>query len=454
MKKSSNNNSKGFSRRNFLHIGASGVGAVVLGLALTKPKKGIKTSPGIMVNKPLKKVRMGFVGVGMQGSSHVRNFLNIDRVEIKAICDIVPEKVDRMQKWVMKTDQPKPAGYSQGEYDFKRMCEKEDLDLVFTATPWEWHVPICVTAMKNDKHAATEVPAAMSIEECWELVETAEKYNKHCVMMENCCYSRPALMVLNMVRLGLFGEILHGEGGYLHDLRNYKLGGLYEKDWRVYHSIKRDGNLYPTHGLGPIAQCMDINRGDRFDYLVSMSSNSRGLQEYAKRKLGAEHEFSKAKYALGDINTALIKTKKGKTIFLSHNTNLPRPYSRIDLLQGTRGITQGYPSRFFIEGRTKGHGWEPLDDYIKEYDHPLWENIGEKATGTGHGGMDYIEDYRLIQCLLEGRPMDMDVYDAAAWSVVSRLTEISVANKSKPIDFPDFTRGLWENRKPLEVVKG
>jgi predicted dehydrogenase len=450
------NSQKKINRRNFLQMGAAGVGALMTQSIHgqgTKRKK-LKTSPGIMTNKPLKKLRAGFVGVGMQGSGHVRNFLNIDKVDITAICDIVPEKVERMQKWVVKAGFRKPAGYSRGEYDFKRMCEKEDLDLVFTATPWNWHVPVCVAAMENGKHAATEVPAAVTIDECWQLVETAERNNKHCVMMENCCYSRHALMVLNMVRQGVFGELLHGSGGYFHDLRNYKLGGLYEKDWRVYHSMKRNGNLYPTHGLGPIAQCMDINRGDRFDYLVSMSSPSRGLQEYAKIKLGPEHTFAKAKYALGDVNTSLIKTKLGKTIILGHDTNLPRPYSRIDLVQGSKGITEGYPPRFHIEGRTKGHGWEPMADYIEEFDHPLWRDVAEKARGAGHGGMDYLEDYRLVQALLKGEPTDMDVYDAAAWSVVSGLTEISVANRSKPVDFPDFTRGLWKKRKPLGIVKG
>jgi predicted dehydrogenase len=456
MKKKDSDLRRSYSRRDFLQIGGIGIGAAVSSIALGRSAESrkISASPRIMTAKPLNKVKVGFVGVGMQGSGHLRNFLNIDKVEITAICDIIPEKVARMQEWVTDKGFAKPRGYFKGEYDFKRMCQQEDLDLVYTATPWNWHVPVIVEAMKNGKHAATEVPAAVSIDECWEMVETAEKYNKHCVMMENCCYSRHAMMVLNMVRAGVFGEILHGAGGYLHDLRNYKLGGLYENDWRVYHSMKRNGNLYPTHGLGPIAQCMGINRGDQFDYLVSMSSNSRGLQEYAKKKLGEDHKFSRAEYALGDVNTTLIKTKSGKTIYLAHDTNLPRPYTRIDLLQGTHGITEGYPPRFHIEGKTDGHGWEPMENYLKEYDHPLWKNVGEKAKGAGHGGMDFLEDYRLVQSLLKGEPTDIDVYDGAAWSVVSGLTGLSVANKSRPIDFPDFTRGLWKKRKPLGIVEG
>jgi len=443
-----------FNRRDFLKIGAvAGVGAIFTKKGRAEKKKIIKSSAKIIRNKPMSKLRIGFVGVGMQGSSHVRNFLNIDNVEIKAVCDIIPEKVEKIQKWVIKKGFPKPKAYTRGEYDFVRMCEEEDLDLVYTATPWNWHVKVALAAMKNGKHAATEVPASITIEDSWKLVENSEKYNKHCVMMENCCYSRHALMTLNMVHKGLFGELLHGEGGYLHDLRNYKLGGLYENDWRVYHSMKRNGNLYPTHGLGPIAQCMGINRGDQFDYLVSMSSNSRGLQEYAREHLGPDNKFANAKFVLGDINTTMIKTKLGRTIFLSHDTNLPRPYTRIDMLQGTKGITHGYPPRFHFEGRTKGHGWEPMKNYIEEFDHPLWKNIAEKAKGAGHGGMDYLEDYRLVQSILRGEETDMDVYDAAAWSVISELSEISVRNGSQPVKFPDFTRGMWKTRKMIGIVE-
>jgi predicted dehydrogenase len=397
-------------------------------------------------------VRMGFVGVGSQGSSHVRNFLNIEGVEIKAICDIIEDKVTRMQNWVVEAGNPKPEGYARGEYDFVRMCEQEDLDLVFTATPWRWHVPVCVSAMKNGKHAATEVPAAVTIDECWQLVENAEKYNKHCVMMENCCYGRNETIILNMVRKGLFGELIHAECGYLHDLRNYKLGGLYEGDWRVYHSIKRNGNLYPTHGLGPVAQCMNINYGDQFEYLVSMSSNSRGLNLYAAEKLGPDHKFTKQKYALGDVNVSLIKTVNGLTITIYHDTNLPRPYSRINILQGTKGITQGYPARIHIEGISPAHQWESLENYQEEFDHTLWKTIGEKAKGSGHGGMDYLEDYRLIMALRTGTPTDMDVYDAAVLSSVSELSERSVSDRSRPKDFPDFTRGTYKTRTPSRII--
>lgn len=402
---------------------------------------------------PIDPVRIGFVGVGGQGSSHVRNFLEIEGVEIKAVCDIVPEKVARIQKWCTDAGRPKPDGYSKGDYDFKRMCQRDDLDLVFTATPWRWHVPVCLEAMNTGKHAATEVPAAYTVDDNWALVETAEKTNRHCVMMENCTYDRIELMVLNMVRKGLLGEILHAEAGYLHDLRALKFSKSGEGLWRIAHSIKRNGNLYPTHGLGPVAQCMNINRGDQFDYLVSMSSNSRGLNLWAAEHIGPNSPEAKQKYALGDVNTSLIHTKKGRTIILIHNCDSPRPYTRIDLVQGTKGIARKWPDRIHIEGKSPEHQWEEFDKYADEYEHPLWKTLSKQGEGHGHGGMDFIEDYRLIQSLRTGTPMDMDVYDAAAWSVVTELSERSVANKSRPVDFPDFTRGKWKTNPPLGIVE-
>ena len=319
------------NRRNFIKLSSAGLAAGMVSAGLLSCSRELKTSPGAAKVDPIEIVKLGIVGVGMQGSGHFQNFLKIEGVEIVAVCDLVEDKVARMQEWAVKAGKPKPKGYSRGEYDFKRMCAEQDLDLVLNATPWKWHVPVCVEAMKTGSHAATEVPAALTIDGCWELVETAEKYNKHCVMMENVCYMQPEMMILNMVRKGVFGELLHAEGAYNHDLRNYKLGGLYEKDWRIYHSINRDGNLYPTHGLGPIAQCMNINRGDRFDYLVSMSSPARGLHEYAMEKLGPDHKYSKIDYKCGDVNTSMIKTVNGKTIYLVHDCNLPRPYSRINM---------------------------------------------------------------------------------------------------------------------------
>jgi len=447
------------SRREFLKTSAAavlGTAAVGSKLAALEPRAGEGQARSGFRAKPLSVVRVGFVGVGGMGSAHVQNFLNIEGVEVKAVCDIVPAKVERVQKWVVEAGKPEPAGYDRGPWDFKRLCETEDLDLVLTATPWEWHVPVCVAAMKNGKHAATEVPAASTLDECWELVETAEKTKLHCVMMENCCYDRVELMVLHLVRQGLLGEILHAECGYLHDLREVKFASQGEGLWRRQHSWRRNANLYPTHGLGPVAQTMNINRGDAFDWLVSLSSPSRGLQEYAVAKFGPDSAQAKERFALGDVNTSLIKTKLGKTVIVIHDTNLPRPYSRVNLVQGTKGITEKYPNPLvYIEGRSPQHQWEPLlETYAAEYEHPLWKAIASRGEGRGHGGMDYIEDYRLVQCLRQGEPLDMDVYDAAAWSVVTALSERSVAQKGKPQAFPDFTRGFWKTNPPLGIIGG
>ena len=444
-----------FNRRNFLKLGA----AAGISSLLASPKmrdlraeaSGVESLVDFKA-PPVDPVRIGFVGVGGMGSAHVRNFLKIEGVEVRAVCDIVEEKVARIQQWVVEAGQPKPEGYSRGPWDFRRLCERKDLDLVFTATPWEWHVPVCVAAMRAGKHAATEVPAAVTLDECWELVESAEKTRRHCIMMENCCYDRPEMLCLNLVKKGLLGEIFHAEAGYLHDLREVKFSGQGESLWRPQHSIRRNGNLYPTHGLGPVSQCMDINRGDRFDYLISMSSKSMGLNLYCSQKFGPESPQARQKYVLGDVNVSLIHTVKGKVITLYHDTSSPRPYSRIHIVQGTKGIFEKYPDRVHIEGRSPQHQWEELENY-QEFDHPIWKQLEEKSKGAGHGGMDFIEDYRLIEALRKGQPLDMDVYDAASWSVVSVLSEKSVAKHSRPIDFPDFTRGKWKNPRPLQVME-
>lgn len=250
----------------------------------------------------------------------------------------------------------------------------------------------------------------------------------------------------------MFGEILHGEGGYLHDLRAIKFEDAHEGLWRRTHAMQRNGNLYPTHGLGPIANCMNINRGDRFDHLVSMSGPSRGLQQWAEEHYPAGSAKRQERYALGDVNVSLIKTANGRTIYVSHDTNLPRPYSRIHLVQGTKGIFQGYPNRVHVEGRSPEHEWEPMEDYRQEFEHPLWRRLQQESEGARHGGMDFVEDWRLIQCLREGAPTDMNVYDAAALSAVTPLSEWSVANGSRPAEFPDFTRGKWRTYPELEIV--
>lgn len=457
-------NSDFFGRRELLKLGAAGLGlGAASGLSPTPAAADLdhqQQRPDLgpapvkpFAADPIDIVRVGFVGVGGMGGAHVRNFLGLEGIEIVALCDIDSARNEEVSSWVTDDGRAPPAMYGRDETDFVRMCETEDLDLVFTATPWEWHVPVCVSAMENGKHAATEVPAAYTTDDCWRLVEYAEKYRKHCVMMENCNYDRPEMMVFHMARLGLFGDILHAECGYLHDLREIKFSDVGEGLWRRAHSMVRDGNLYPTHGLGPVANVMDINRGDQFEYLVSMSSPSQGLQEWAMANYPESHLKRSERYVLGDVNTTMIKTVRGRTIYLSHDTNLPRPYSRIHMVQGTKGLFQGYPHRVHIEGLSPGHEWQDWMDLRDEYDHPLWKDLEEQSEGAGHGGMDFIEDYRLVKCLRAGEPTDMNVYDAAAMSVITPLSEWSVANRSRPIDVPDFTRGRWAQWPKLEILR-
>jgi hypothetical protein len=274
-------------------------------------------------------------------------------------------------------------------------------------------------------------------------------------MLENCCYDRREMLMLSLVRQGIFGELLHGECSYQHDLRGVKFSAEGEGLWRRAHATRRNGNLYPTHGLGPIAQCLDINRGNRFDHLVSMSTPSRGLQLWQREHLAADDPRRNETYVLGDINLTLVQTARGQTIYLVHDTNNPRPYSRINAIQGTRGLMQGWPDRVYVEGRSaREDAWEPLDTWYAQYEHPLWRSERVRTASGGHGGMDFLEDWRLITCLRGGLPTDWDVYDAAAWSCISELTERSVAHRSRTMDVPDFTRGAWRGRPPLGIVEG
>ncbi len=467
------------SRRDLVRLGATGVGAAVLGTpALARPvhaqistkpgqirtwsggemlDRGLELGPAPAVRfaaPPIDQVRIGFVGTGGMGTAHVRNLTRLEGCVVAAVADIDEGNAERAASLIQEAGHPPPKLYTDGPTDFVRMRESHELDLVYTATPWRWHVPVCLAALESGKHACSEVPIAVTLQECWQLVEAAEKHQRHCIMMENVCYGRTEMMVLNLVRQGLLGEIVHAECGYLHDLRDIKFADEGEGMWRRAHSMLRDGNLYPTHGLGPVSQCMNINRGDRFDYLVSMSSPSRGLQEFARDHYPEGDPKRSETFALGDVNTSLIKTANGKTIILGHDTNLPRPYSRINMVQGTRGIFQGYPDRVYIEGRSPAHRWEEADSYRAQFDHPLWRRLEEESEGAGHGGMDFVEDWRLIACLRQGVPYDVDVYDAVALSAVSEISERSVAAGSAPVPFPDFTRGRWKQYPPLEIVGG
>ncbi len=414
-------------RRDFLKT------ALVAGTALAMRPECFAADAAEATARPIENVRVGLVGIGSRGSLLLRLLLDLEGVEVKAVCDIIPQRVAKAQDMTTAAKQPKPTGYSRGETDFKRLCETEELDLVVNATrPWKWHVPISVAAMTTGKHAATEVPASETVEGCWQLVETAEKTRKYCVMLENCCYFREAMLVHHMLRKGLFGKLRHCEAGYQH----YGARARRASPSRFKESKVRTANSYPTHPIGPIAQWMDINRGNRFDYLVSMSADATGHNPNA------------------DINTSLIRTVNGQTITLYFDTKLPRPYDLIYRVQGTQGICMATADKIYLEGRSPKHDtWESMEAYYKEFEHPLWKALGKKALGRGgHGGGDWLEIHRLIRALHTGTPPDMDVYDAAAWSCITELSEKSVAKRSSPMDFPDFTRGRWKTTPPIGII--
>lgn len=402
-------------------------------------------------------VRVALIGVGARGSGHVGDLLRLDGVEIKAICDTDQSYANRAVARCRTAGRPEPDVYSKSASDYRRMLERDDIDVVVISTPWEWHVPMCVDTMNAGKHALVEVPAALTVEGCWELVDAAESNQRYCMMLENVCYGREELLVLNMCRQGVFGELLHGEAAYIHDLR-WQMHEIVRGtgSWRTLQYTMRNGNLYPTHGLGPICQYMNINRGDRLDFMSSVSSPSMARAEYAAENFPHDSIRRKHKFVCGDINTSIARTVNGKTMMIQWDEQLPRPYTRHNLIQGTKGVWGGFPNRIVVEGDSRStERWEQgadLNRWFERYEHPLWTKIGEEARRVGgHGGMDFVMWWRLIYCLRNGIALDQDVYDAAVWSVVTPLSEWSVANRGQSIDFPDFTRGKWKTMKPLEI---
>jgi len=399
--------------------------------------------------EPHKEVRIGMIGIGGRGRSLLHDLLAIDGVTITALCDLVPAHAARGVAMVKEAGQAAvPAVYDGTESIWEQLVARDDIDVVYIATPWNWHVPMAVGAMRQGKHAAVEVPAATTIDDCWTLVDVSEKTRRHCIMLENCCYGYNELLVLNMVKAGRLGTLTHGECAYIHDLRSLLLSDEGEGLWRRYPHLQLDGNLYPTHGLGPVANYLGINRGDRFEYLVSMSSLEAGLTEYRNETLAAGDPKRRETYRTGDMNTSLVKTALGRSVMLQHDVVSPRPYSRINMICGTRGTFADYPARIMLEGQPEEDEWTGLDGYKAAFESPLWKRMGEIARKLGgHGGMDFIMNYRLVQCMQEGLVPDMDVYDAAAWSAPGPLSVTSVKKGSKPVEVPDFTRGAWTGKR-------
>lgn len=413
----------------------------------------------------LPEVRVGIIGVGQRGAELAQTLCRIEGARITAIADIDAQAIDKTLSLINQARAPRPEVITGSSGAWERLIGRSDVDAVIIATPWELHTPMAVAAMKSGKHVFIETPAALTVNEGWLLVDTAEATQRHCMMLESCCYGREEMMLLNMIRQGLFGELVHAEGAYFHDLRQ-QLKDLTRGpgSWRTLRYAQHNGNLYPTHGLGPVAQYFNIQRGDRFDYLNSQSSNARGLAAYATRELPAGHPHARLPYITGDVNTSVIKCASGRTILLQHDTTTPRPYSRLNTVVGTNGVFSGFPDRIAIEtmdgrklmsaaGKDASREWDTdMKSWFDRFDHPLWKQLGAQAQQGGAGGMDFVMMWRVIYNLRQGLPMDQDVYDAAAWSAVLPLSCESVADRGNAKDFPDFTRGRWKTARPLGVM--
>ena len=411
--------------------------------------------------EPIEHVRIGIVGLGSRGRGAVSRLPFVEDATIVAICDLLPERVERAQRTLERVGAPRAIHEFSGEEGYKQLCELDDIDLVYLAVPWQLHTTIAVYAMEHGKHVAIEVPAATSIKECWDLVNTSERTRRHCMMLENCCYDFFELTCLNMIQQGVFGEVVHVEGSYCHNLDPF--WDHYQGDWRMTYNKDHHGDVYPTHGLGPICQDLDIHRGDKMDVLVSMDTDAFAGQAKADERYG---KGVVEKYANGDNTMTFIRTRKGKIILVEHNTVTPRPYNRMYQVTGTKGFANKYPNEGLALGKEmiEDAAYDNLDaeeymsdaerDAIMEmYKHPILKEIEEKAREVGgHGGMDFIMDYRLIYCLKHGLPLDQDVYDAAEWSSLVELTEVSINHGSMPVVMPDFTRGEWNKIQGLKFA--
>lgn len=464
------------NRRNFLKLsglaGVSLIGANILQACVPITGKNAVSNLDIIREQAIKQhnqkfnmcgytapkldtVRVGFIGLGNRGPSHVSNVSLLEGVEIKALCDIVPEKVSNAKK-VIENSAFSPEIYTGEAESWKKLCDRDDIDLIYICTPWNMHTTMAVYAMQHGKHVCIEVPAATTLEECWQLVETSERTRKHCMMMENCCYDFFELLTLNMARQGFFGDIVHCEGAYIHNLlgSNFSKTGYWEM-WRLKENDSRRGNIYPTHGLGPVCQVIGINRGDKMDFMVSLMSRDFQMNDTAK-KMAATDEFYKQfvdKPYRGNMTTSTISTSLGRTIMVQHDVTSPNVYSRIHKISGTKGSALKYPLPGKISVADEWVSTEEYNAIEEKYTPEIIKKIGEIAKEVGgHGGMDFLMDWRTIDCLRNGLALDQDVYDAALWSSIAPLSEWSVANRSNSIDVPDFTGGSWKTNQPVDLL--
>jgi predicted dehydrogenase len=452
------------NRRHFMQQAALATAAL--------PFSGTASAAGSLpsTRRPVTKLNLGFIGTGLRGQSHVELALMRDDCEVLAIADPQAVMVEGCLKLFDEKGKKRPTVYDKGPYDYQRLLQDPNIDAVVIASSWEWHAAQCVAAMQAGKYVATEVRGAFSLDECWQLVNTHEATGTHLMFLENVCYRRDVMAILQMVREGLFGELIHLEGGYQHDLREVKFNngkqpygggvefgekGFHEARWRTQHSVHRNGDLYPTHGVGPIAVYTNINRGNRFLHLTSTASKARGLHDYIVQHPagGPQHPNAQVKFNLGDVVTTVLKTSNGETILLSHDTNLSRPYSLGFRVQGTRGIWMDVNKNLLLDGKTEAHRWSEAQPWLDRYDHPLWQRYGSDAQTAGHGGMDFFVFHHFVESAKRNEAPDLDVYDAATWLAITPLSEASIATGSSPQAFPDFTRGRWINRVPGFAMK-
>ena len=480
------------SRRDFLRttafgagasLAAGGIGATAAAAAEGDEAKPVTLSSGIVIKrdigstrarpagqkpvhdlttKPLEKVRVAVIGLS-RGMTHVSESLNIEFAEVVAVCDLRDDRAKDAAGRCEKKSGKRPEVYSGTKDIWEKMVDRDDIDVVYIATPWAWHVPMALRTMERGKHAFVEVASAVTVDDCWKLVDTSERTQRHCVMLENCCYGENELFILNMAREGVFGELTHGECAYIHDLRGMLFSLGTEGDWRRDYHWQYDGNLYPTHGLGPVAQYMGLGRGDQFKFLVSMSSPEKGLSKFRDDNKPNGGRHADEKYICGDMNTSIAKTELGRTIMIQHDIVSPRPYSRINALSGTGATFFDYPAHLAVNNPRKYHlesggshewlGDKDMAKMRKIFTHPLWRKLEERAKGGGHGGMDFVMNWRHLDCIRQGITPDSVVYDAAAWSCIIEISALSVATGSMPVAIPDFTRGLWKSMQPLAIAE-
>ena len=448
------------SRRSFIRKSATAAAAVGLYPAGSLGFAGAKQDGELNV---------GLIGLGLRGTSHLKNLIQREDVRITALCDTDPERLSLCRDMLQEAGRPQAATYSEHELSYRDLLDRKDVQAVVISTPWRWHTPMAVDAMKAGTYAGLEVSAATTLQECWDLVDTHEATGTHMMLLENVNYRRDVMAVLRMVREGVFGELVHFRCGYQHDLREVKFnngkqpygGGvefgdkaISEAKWRTLYSLKRNADVYPTHGLGPIAAMADINRGNRLVSLQSAASKAIGLHNHIVAGGGEDHPNAALKWKQGDVITTTLTTALGETIIITHDCNLPRPYSLGFRVQGARGLWEADGNRIYVEGRSEAHRWDDADPWLEAYDHPLWQEYGAYASGSGHGGMDFFVLHAFVESAKRNIAPPIDAYDAAAWSAVTPLSERSIAAGGAPQFVPDFTRGKWQGRSPYDWMKG